>query len=241
MDLANRYGLRVSALSKAGRGYALICDLPPVYKAASPPRLDAFADTEGAVRRLIGNGADHLREAVAAMESAQNSHSLGLLRLGLRDLSGAIAASRKLLGPLGADLNRNVERGLRTAELARDLERFVAKGLPANLNDALGPTLQAAFACHAKARSAEANDRCLRMMRRCSFTRLLMTTSWIFAGGGPALAPTVPSERPQNRPEMDGRHARRLSPAAGGGPPPFRSAGSVARYSSESRALCLPE
>ncbi len=129
--LLDHVTLRPSALSKAGRGYALLAGGGAPWSKAAVPRLDPAMTAEQALTRIIHACIDHLMANEPC--ATQGSHIEGIhqMRVATRRLRSALALFRKLLPAAQvAHLNGELRWLINEMGPARDWDVFLDETLP---------------------------------------------------------------------------------------------------------------
>lgn len=188
--LAETYGLHISTVTKADRGFGVADDRPPPWARAEAPDLRPDMTTGAALAAFVASAAAHILGNVAAAADGRDPEGVHQLRVGLRRLRSAVALFGPDLGERGRQWNRDAKRALRALGPARDLDVFLAETLPA-----MGEAGLEGVSLRALRRQAE-DERCAayadvrRMLKTKRFTRLCLDLM------AASVEPPVADERP---------------------------------------------
>ncbi|MDJ1157070.1 CHAD domain-containing protein [Chelatococcus sp. SYSU_G07232] len=132
LDLLERAPLRLSTLSKAHRGYAMVLDRPPAWAKAASPAITAGESMESAFAALLGACHHHLVANHAAAEDGRDPEGVHQMRVALRRLRTLLSLFRKALpSPDIAPLAAEAKWLTRVLAPARNWDVFIADLLPA--------------------------------------------------------------------------------------------------------------
>jgi len=188
--LAATYGLHISTVTKADRGFGVADGRPPPWARAEPPDLRTDMTTGAALSAFVASAAAYILGNVAAAADGRDPEGVHQLRVGLRRLRSAVALFGPDLGVRGRQWNRDAKRALRALGPARDLDVFLAETLPAMAEAGLeGVSLQALRRQAEEERLAAYVD-VRRMLKTKRFTRLCLDLM------AASIEPPVADDRP---------------------------------------------
>jgi inorganic triphosphatase YgiF len=177
--LAGAVALRVSAVTKAERGYRLARGetLEPVK--AVPAELEAAMPAHEAARLAIAAAIAHLQANEAGVLSSDDPEFVHQMRVALRRLRSALRAFRKATGPeLEARVRDDLHWITQATGKARDLDVLAIETLPAIL--AAGGAQGAALERRLAARRGEALGAVRADIRSPRYAKLMLTLSrWL--------------------------------------------------------------
>jgi inorganic triphosphatase YgiF len=130
LDLAEDYPIRLGALTKAARGYALADGVEPEPHKAREIAFGTAVSTEDAFVAIVRNCLDQLRANEEAVLATENDEAIHQLRVALRRLRAIVGAYRHLIDD---DVHAMMSIDLRWLQRqfgpARDLDVLIAETL----------------------------------------------------------------------------------------------------------------
>jgi len=181
--MAEAYGLWVSPLTKADRGYALADGRPPVWVKATQPTLCPTMTVGDALSYIVAGAGDQIHGNLEAARDGRDPEGVHQLRVSLRRLRSAVEMFHEPIHSVGPSWRRDAGDTLKTLGGARDLDVFLTETLPAvAMGDEPIKGFDALRSAAEKARG-EAYDSVRKALRRRRFNRLLLDVAWVGAGG----------------------------------------------------------